>query len=162
MKKALTERKIKKTTSLYYKCYYRLCGAFMYYSLQINQLKTKIEIKFHTQIKLGHTSQESQRILPIAFGTARKTQTDLILSGYHVPKGSLVVRIGKDSYWKRLKSWSCFFKFCKWLQCSWFFYVLRNYKSYTNESKNWSLLFSYFLFNKLNKFDMSKPETIKV
>jgi len=46
--------------------------------------------------------QESQRILPIAFGTARKTQTDLILSGYHVPKGSLVVRIGLASLDSRI------------------------------------------------------------
>ena len=30
--------------------------------------------------------QESQRIWPIASGTARKTQEDMVLSGYQIPK----------------------------------------------------------------------------
>ena len=30
---------------------------------------------------------ESQRINPAAFGISRTTQTDMVLEGYHVPKG---------------------------------------------------------------------------
>ena len=42
--------------------------------------------------------QESQRLMPITFGTARVAQTDLILSGYHVPKGAFVIRTGLACY----------------------------------------------------------------
>merc|ERR1711936_6809 len=41
--------------------------------------------------------QESQRMLPVAFGSARKTQEDMVLGGYEVPAGTSVLRWGHIS-----------------------------------------------------------------
>ena len=38
--------------------------------------------------------QESQRIWPVAIGTSRKTQTNMVLSGYHIPADTVVIRNG--------------------------------------------------------------------
>jgi len=37
---------------------------------------------------------ESQRIAPVATGTARKTKVDMVLGGYQIPKNTLVMRHG--------------------------------------------------------------------
>lgn len=39
--------------------------------------------------------QESQRLLPIALGTIRVTTSDMVLSGYHIPTGTNVFRVGQ-------------------------------------------------------------------
>jgi len=38
--------------------------------------------------------KESQRLLPVVFGTGRQTQVDMVLGGYHIPSGTKVVRAG--------------------------------------------------------------------
>jgi len=38
---------------------------------------------------------ESQRMMPAGLGTSRKTDVDMVLSGYHIPAGTQVVRIGQ-------------------------------------------------------------------
>ena len=40
---------------------------------------------------------ESQRMLPAVFGSTRKTDSDLILGGYQIPKGTTVIRCGSSS-----------------------------------------------------------------
>ena len=40
---------------------------------------------------------ESQRILPAIFGSSRRTDTDLVIGGYKIPKGTTVVRCGSTS-----------------------------------------------------------------
>lgn len=52
------------------------------------------EAKLAEMRYLKACQQESQRIWPIANGTARKTQEDMILSGYHIPKDTTVIRVG--------------------------------------------------------------------
>ena len=39
--------------------------------------------------------QESQRMLPVVAGTSRITNVDMVLSGYQVPKGTFVFRVGQ-------------------------------------------------------------------
>jgi len=41
--------------------------------------------------------QESMRIWPIASALSRKTQEDMVLSGYHIPKGTIVTRQGRNN-----------------------------------------------------------------
>jgi len=85
-------------------------GALLLYHLAKNPDKQEIlykEIKEHvgpdgsvslkalSKLKyLQACQKESQRILPVVFGTGRLTQVDLILGGYHVPKGTKVLRAG--------------------------------------------------------------------
>ena len=45
-------------------------------------------------------SQESQRLLPVVSASSRRTQTDLVLSNYHVPAGSCVL------YWTSMSTMS--------------------------------------------------------
>eukprot|EP00092_Neocalanus_flemingeri_P104679 GFUD01134111.1.p1 GENE.GFUD01134111.1~~GFUD01134111.1.p1 ORF type:complete len:152 (-),score=27.35 GFUD01134111.1:133-588(-) len=40
---------------------------------------------------------ESQRILPAVFGSSRRTDSDLVIGGYEIPKGTTVVRCGSTS-----------------------------------------------------------------
>eukprot|EP00092_Neocalanus_flemingeri_P074965 GFUD01092793.1.p1 GENE.GFUD01092793.1~~GFUD01092793.1.p1 ORF type:complete len:516 (-),score=135.05 GFUD01092793.1:110-1531(-) len=40
---------------------------------------------------------ESHRILPAIFGSGRRTDTDLVIGGYAIPKGTTVVRCGSTS-----------------------------------------------------------------
>eukprot|EP00092_Neocalanus_flemingeri_P107293 GFUD01137705.1.p1 GENE.GFUD01137705.1~~GFUD01137705.1.p1 ORF type:complete len:508 (-),score=128.83 GFUD01137705.1:562-2085(-) len=40
---------------------------------------------------------ESQRILPATFGTRRRVETDIVIAGYQIPKGTSVIRVGSTS-----------------------------------------------------------------
>eukprot|EP00092_Neocalanus_flemingeri_P104678 GFUD01134110.1.p1 GENE.GFUD01134110.1~~GFUD01134110.1.p1 ORF type:complete len:474 (-),score=122.38 GFUD01134110.1:111-1532(-) len=40
---------------------------------------------------------ESQRILPATFGTSRRAETDIVIAGYQIPKGTSVIRVGSTS-----------------------------------------------------------------
>jgi len=40
---------------------------------------------------------ESQRIMPAIFGTSRRTDSDIVIGGYKIPKGTTVIRCGSSS-----------------------------------------------------------------
>lgn len=88
-------------------------GAFLLYHLASNQGKQDLlfeeissalgvsgsltESSLNKMKYLRNCVQESQRLLPGAIGSSRLSQTDMVLGGYHIPKGTFLTKASQIS-----------------------------------------------------------------